>query len=58
MFLISENYLLVEVLYLLIRLKKTVSFLRNRKNTDRNGINEQNTYHTLKEKGNFRKHYC
>ena len=55
MFLISENYLLV--IYLLIRLKKTVSFLRNRKNTDRNGINEQNAHHTLREKGNFRKHY-
>ena len=29
--------------YLLIRLKKAMSFLRNKKNVDRNRVNEKNT---------------
>ena len=37
---IFKNYSLVEVIYLLIRFKKTVSA----KNTDENGENEQNTH--------------
>ena len=34
---------------LLIRSNKTKSFLWNTKNTDRNGINEQNTHHTQRK---------
>ena len=45
MSLLFKNYCLVEVIYLLIRLLiKTKSFLRNIKNTDTNGVIEQNTH--------------
>ena len=55
MSLLFKNYSLVEVIYLLIRLLiKTKSFLRNTKNTDTNGVIEQNIY---REKDNFRKGY-
>ena len=39
-----KNYSLVEVIYLLIRCYKTRFFLRNTNNTDRNGVNKQNTH--------------
>ena len=55
MSLLFKYYSLVEVIYLLIRFKKIQSFLWNTKNTDRNGINEQNTHTTNREKDNFRK---
>ena len=63
MSLLFKNYLPVEVIYLLIRFNKTLLtsltsqtslfnkfFLWNTKNTDRNGVNEQNTHtpHTQK----------
>ena len=44
MFLLFENYSLVEVIYMLIKFNKTKSFLGNTKNTDTNGVNEQNTH--------------
>ena len=43
MSLLFKIYLLAEIIYLLIRFNKTICFLRNAKNTDRNYINEQNT---------------
>ena len=43
-FLLFENYSLVEVMYMLIKFNKTKSFLGNTKNTDTNGVNEQNTH--------------
>ena len=43
MSLIFKNYSLAEDTYLLIRLNKTKFFWWNTNNTDRNGINEQNT---------------
>ena len=50
MSLLFKNYSLVEVIYLLIRLLiKTKSFLRNTKNTDTNGVIEQNI-HSYTEK--------
>ena len=54
MSLLFKNYSLVKVVNLLIRFNKTNSFLRNTKNTDRNGINGQNAYTTHREKDNFR----
>ena len=46
--LLFKNYSLVKVTYLLIRFNKTKFFPRNTKNTDRNGVNKQNTHqHTL-----------
>ena len=48
--LLFENHLLAKVTYLLIRFNKTKSFLWNKKNTDRNHVNEQKThkhFHTL-----------
>ena len=45
----------VEVTYLLIRFNKTQCFLRNTKKTDRNGIIEQKTHTTHREKDKFRK---
>ena len=45
MSLLFKNYSFAEeVMYLLIRFSKTKSFLCNTKNTDRNGVNEQNTH--------------
>lgn len=52
MSLLYKNYSLVVVMYLLIRFKNT--FQRNTKNTDRNGVNEQNTNTTYSKKDNFR----
>ena len=40
------NYLLAKVIYLLIRCYKTRFILRNKSNTDRNGVNKQNTHTT------------
>ena len=50
--LLFKYYSLVEVIYLLIRFIKTMSFLWNTKNTDRNGVNEQNkhTHHKQRER--------
>ena len=46
---------MLEVIYLLIRfIKENSSFLWNTKTTDKNGINEQNTYTTYREKDNFK----
>ena len=39
-----KNYSLVEVVYLLIRFNTTKFFLWNTNNTDRNGVNKQNTH--------------
>ena len=51
-----KNYSVLEVIYLLIRfIKENSSFLWNTKTTDKNGINEQNTYTTYREKDNFKK---
>ena len=55
--LLFKNYSLVEAIHLLIRFNKTKSFLWNIKTGDRNGINEQNTQTTHREKDNFRKWY-
>ena len=41
---IFKNYSLMEVIYLLIRFSETNFFPRNTKNTDRNGVNKQNTH--------------
>ena len=41
---IFKNYSLTEVIYLLIRFNETNFFPRNTKNTDRNGVNKQNTH--------------
>ena len=38
-----KNYSLIEVTYLLIRFNKTKISQKNTKNTDRNGVNKQNT---------------
>ena len=38
-----KNYSLVEIVYLFIRRNKTKFFLQNTNNTDRNGVNKQNT---------------
>ena len=55
MSLLFKNFSFVEVTYLLIRFKKTMSFLWNTKNTDKNSANERNTHTKCKEKDNFRK---
>ena len=52
--LLFKNYSIAEVMYLLIRLNKIRSVLCNTKNTDRNGVNEQNTHITHRKK-NFKK---
>ena len=44
MSLLFKNYSLVEVIHMLIKFNKTKSFLRNTKNTDTNGVNEQNKH--------------
>ena len=48
--LLFKNYSIAEVMYLLIRLNKIRSVLCNTKNTDRNGVNEQNTHITHRKK--------
>ena len=53
MSLLFKNYSLVEVICVLIRFNKFP--LSNTKNTDKNGINGQNTHTTDREKDNFRK---
>ena len=50
MSLLFKDYSLAEVIYLLIRFQKTKSFLWNTKNSDKNGVNEQNTRTTHREK--------
>ena len=45
-----ENYLLVEVIHLLIRFNETSFFLSKTKNSDKNDIHEQNTHTTRIEK--------
>ena len=40
----------VEVVYLFIRFKKTKFFLQSTHNNDRNGVNEQKTNQTLRER--------
>ena len=46
-----KNYSLVESVYLFIRCNKTRFFLQNTNNTDRNGVNKQNTHtHTKHSK--------
>ena len=47
-----KNYSIVEVAHLFIRCNKTKFFLWNTDNTDRNGVNEQNTYTKHLEKDN------
>ena len=60
MSLLFKNYSLAEVIYLLIRFIMTtknstwLDSTWNTKNTDRNGVNEQNTHTTHREKDNFR----
>ena len=46
MFLLFQNFSLVEVIYLMIR---------SHKNTERNDVNKQNTHATHREKDNFKK---
>ena len=41
---IFKNYLLVKVIHLLIRCYKTRFFPRSTNDTDRNGVNKQNTH--------------
>ena len=53
MSLLFKNYSLVEVICVPIRFNKFP--LSNTKNTDKNGINGQNTHTTDREKDNFRK---
>ena len=57
MSLLFKNYSIVKVTYLLIRFNKAKFFAWNAKNTDRNGVNKQNTHkHTShKEKDNIEK---
>ena len=50
-----KNYSLVESVYLFIRCNKTKFFQRNTKNTDRNGVNKQNTHTKHLEKDNIGK---
>ena len=44
MYLLLKNCSLAELIYLLIRFKKTMSFLWNTRNIDRNCVNEQGTH--------------
>ena len=44
MSLLFKNYSLVEVVYLFIRCSKTKFFLLNTNDTDKNGVNIQNTH--------------
>ena len=45
-----KNYSLIKIMYLLIRFKKTKSFLWSTKRIDRNDINEPNTQTEHREK--------
>ena len=47
-----KNYSLVESVYMFIRCNKTNFFLQNINNTDRNGVNKQNTHSKHLEKDN------
>ena len=47
-----KDYLLVEVIYMLIGCNKTKFFLWNTNNTDRNDVNKQNTHTNHSEKHN------
>ena len=47
-----ENYSLVESAYLFIRWNNTKFFLRNTYDTDRNGVNKQNTHTKHLQKDN------
>ena len=47
-----KNYSLVESVYLFIKCNKTKFFLGNTNNTDRNGVNKQNTHTKHLEKYN------
>ena len=51
-----KNYSVVEVAYLFIRCKKTKFFLWNTNNTDRNGVNKQNshTHQTLRKRQHWK----
>ena len=57
MTLLFKYFLLLTVLYLLITFNKARSFLLNTKNTDKNGVYNENTHYTQRdrEKNNFRK---
>ena len=44
MILLFKNYLLVEVMYLLIRFSKSKFFPWNTNSTEGNGVNKQNTH--------------
>ena len=55
MSLLLKNYSLAESVYLFIRYNKTKFFLRNTNDTDRNGINKQNTHTEHLEKDNIGK---
>ena len=50
-----KNNSLVEVVYLFVRCNKTKFFLWNTNNTDRNGVNKQNTHFKNLEKNNIGK---
>ena len=52
MYFLLKNQSLVESVYLFIRCNKTRFFLRKTNNTDRNGINKQNTHTKHLEKDN------
>ena len=47
-----KNYSLVESVYMFIRCNETNFFLQNTNNTDRNGVNKQNTHSKHLEKDN------
>ena len=52
MYFLLKNQSLVESVYLFIRCNKTRFFLRKTNNTDRNGVNKQNTHTKHLEKDN------
>ena len=57
--LLFKNYSLSEVIHCMIRFSKIKSFVWSTKNTNRNGINGQNTHSTQTEKDNFKRvSYC
>ena len=47
-----KNYSVVESVYLFIRCNETRLFLQNTNNTDRNGVNKQNTHTKHLQKDN------
>ena len=44
MYFLFKNYSIVEIVYLVIRCNKTKFFREVQINTDKNGVNEQNTH--------------